>query len=58
VLAFQNACCRGSYFRFFLLAWQSLMVSDVMTASILPTGLEFTELQDVGGSHWWDSAGG
>lgn len=34
------------------------MVSNVMTVSKLPPGLELMELPHVGGNHWWGSAGG
>ena len=33
------------------------MVSNVMTMSILPIGLELMELQYIDGNHWWGSAG-
>lgn len=34
------------------------MVSNVMTVSILPIGLELMELEYVGGNHWWGRANG
>lgn len=50
MLAFQNACCRGDYFRFFFYRDGSLMVSNVMSVSTLSIGLELLEVQYIGGA--------